>query len=123
MLGMSKSAKMSEEIAALRAALDVEAAQSRLTGQALQEVRATIEDSGERLRRAEESAASLPEQISQLREMLDELSRRIAGPEQIRALENRMLKLEKRLDQQAEDLEGAIAGLVARVEAANRPRK
>jgi len=113
MLGRSKSAKIAEEVAALRAALDAEIAQSQLAAQALQEMRTKVED----------STASLPEQISQLRQALDGLDRRIASLEQAQDLENRMLKLEKRLDQQAEDLQGAIAGLVTRIEAANRTRK
>lgn len=127
MLGMSKSAKMAKEVAALRAGLDAEIAQSLLTAQILQGLRAAIEDSGEHLRRAEErageSAASLSGQISQIKEALDALSGRITSPEQLRTLENRMLRLEKRLDEQAEDLQGVVAGLVARIDGANRSGK
>lgn len=119
MLGTAKLAQMAEEVAALRAALDAQIAQSSLAEEGLQASRERVEQLESMHREAGECLSA---EVSQLREKIDAIDRNI-DPEPMQALENRILRLEKRLDQQAEDMQGAVAGLIARIDGAKPARK
>jgi predicted nucleic acid-binding Zn-ribbon protein len=114
MFGRSKIIRLQEELAALRATLEAQAEQSHLAGQGLREARSVIE-------KLDGAQRDLNERVTiELAQMRETIDRRIdAGL----ALENRMLRLEKQIAQQADDIQGAVAGLVARIDGAQRPRK
>jgi len=100
------------ELAALRAALEAQAEQARIAEQKLQETLTLIEGLDRAQREANERMTA---ELAQMRETID-------GPPML-GLENRLLRIEKQVAQQADDMQGAVAGLVARIDGAQRPRK
>lgn len=112
MLGPSKATRIEKEVAALRAALEAQAEQARLAEQKLQETLTLIEGLDRAQREANER---MTVELAQIRETID-------GPT-MQAVENRLLRLEKQVAQQADDMQGAVAGLVARIDGGQRPRK
>jgi prefoldin subunit 5 len=121
MFGSSKMAEQMQElcseIASLRAALEAERARAAALESALREAREAIatlngahQGAAEQLLRVEERLCSVEEAvgsaIAETKRHLEEIERKVPDP-------NRLLRLETRVDQQAEDVRTAIAGLVA----------
>jgi len=113
MFGSSGMAKQIEElrseITSLRAALATESARSAAVESALQEAREVIttqsdahQNTADRLSRMEEAVERA---TAEIKRRLEEIERRTPDP-------NQLLKLETRMDQQAEDVQTAIAALV-----------
>jgi len=111
-------AALETELAVLRSALEAEAGRARASEQALEEARTTIDalhHTQQELRDRVSAAASSAE--------LDPIERRIEELERQAIQRNRALRLEKQMAQQAEDLQTAVAGLIARIDVAKRNRK
>lgn len=113
MFGSSEMAKQIEElrseITSLLAALAAESARSAAVESALQEAQEVIttlsdayQNSADRLSRMEEAVECA---TAEIKRRLEEVERKVPDP-------NRLLKLETRMDQQAEDVQTAIAALV-----------
>ena len=131
MFESSKTEKKIEElrfeIASLRAALETERARSASLELALQEAReaiaplnATHQNAVVQLRRVEDRLGELEKAFESVTtetgRHLEEIERRVPDP-------NRLLRMETRMDQQAEDVQTAIAGLVMRIDALTGPSK
>jgi chromosome segregation ATPase len=119
--------ELRSEIASLRGTLETESARSAALESALQDAREAIaalngahQSTAEQLRRVEEQLCSVEEALgsatAETRRNLEEIERKTPDP-------NRLLRLETRVDQQAEDIRTAIAGLVTRIDELSRTSK
>ncbi len=106
--------KLRSEIAALHAIVQAQAARTEAVEQAVSAIR----DAMDQLQNAREGADSrfteLVDRIENLRGMWDDADERVQI--ELGTNRNRLLKLEKRIDQQTEELQSAVAGLITRIE-------
>jgi len=116
--------KLRMEMASLRNALESEAERARDAEVALRDAKETVEALqiarnalSEQIRQVEDMALSTRSIVAELKEQIDDLAGHNAGAEKTSALlTQRLLKLERQVDQQAQDVQAAVSGLVIRIE-------